>query len=139
MGVESENDTLKSKALEGLKRAFRPEFLNRIDQVVVFNSLSRENLREIVDLLLEHVEGRLQEQQIVLSVGDDVRDYLMQEGYDEEYGARPLRRAIQNHVDDALADAILNGALVPGQTATLHMKDGVIAIEALQQPEPVTV
>jgi ATP-dependent Clp protease ATP-binding subunit ClpC len=138
MGVESEDESLKSKALEGLKRAFRPEFLNRIDQVVVFNSLSRENLRQIVDLLLEHVEGRLQEQQIVLQVGDDVRDFLMQEGYDEEYGARPLRRAIQNHVDDALADAILNGALLPGQTAALRMENGVIAIEALQ-PESVAV
>jgi ATP-dependent Clp protease ATP-binding subunit ClpC len=138
MGVESENDTLKSKALEGLKRAFRPEFLNRIDQVVVFNSLSRENLRQIVDLLLEQVEERLQEQEIVLHVGEDVRDFLMQEGYDEEYGARPLRRAIQNHVDDALADAILNGTLSAGGTASLTMEDGAIKIEAVQ-PQPVAV
>ncbi len=138
MGVESANDELKSKALEGLKRAFRPEFLNRIDQVVVFNSLSREDLRQIVDLLLEHVEERLREQEISLHVGDDVRDFLMQEGYDEQYGARPLRRAIQNHVDDVLADAILNGMLAAGGTATLRMENGAIAIEA-QQPQPVAV
>jgi ATP-dependent Clp protease ATP-binding subunit ClpC len=138
MGVEAEDESLKSKAMEGLKRAFRPEFLNRIDQVVVFNSLSRENLRQIVDLLLEHVEQRLQEQGIVLEVGTDVREFLMQEGYDEQFGARPLRRAIQNHVDDALADAILNGTLQAGQTAALRMENGGIAIEALQ-PEAIAV
>jgi ATP-dependent Clp protease ATP-binding subunit ClpC len=136
--VEAEDESLKSKAMEGLKRAFRPEFLNRIDQVVVFNSLSRENLRQIVDLLLEHVEQRLQEQGIVLEVGTDVREFLMQEGYDEQFGARPLRRAIQNHVDDALADAILNGTLQAGQTAALRMENGGIAIEALQ-PEAIAV
>jgi ATP-dependent Clp protease ATP-binding subunit ClpC len=84
------------------------------------------------------VEQRLQEQGIVLEVGTDVREFLMQEGYDEQFGARPLRRAIQNHVDDALADAILNGTLQAGQTAALRMENGGIAIEALQ-PEAIAV
>jgi ATP-dependent Clp protease ATP-binding subunit ClpC len=122
--------------MEGLKRAFRPEFLNRIDQVVVFRSLSRENLRAIVDLLLEHVADRLAEQEITLDVTDEVRDFLMDEGYDEEFGARPLRRAIQNHVDDALADAILNGTLETGQTARVVLTDGAIEVQAVQ-PETV--
>jgi ATP-dependent Clp protease ATP-binding subunit ClpC len=132
---EVERDTIHSKAMEGLKRAFRPEFLNRIDQVVVFHSLSREQLREIVDLLLEHVEDRLSEQDIALEIGDDVREFLMNEGYDEAFGARPLRRAIQTHVDDALADAILNGALSPGQTAVLSITHSAVKVEALI-PEP---
>jgi ATP-dependent Clp protease ATP-binding subunit ClpC len=136
VGAEDRNDEIKAKALEGLKRAFRPEFLNRIDQVVVFRTLSRDDLRAIVDLLLERVEERLDEQDIALDVSDEVRDFLMAEGYDEEFGARPLRRAIQSHVDDALADSILTGDLLPGQTAHLRLIDGAIRIETLQ-PEPI--
>jgi ATP-dependent Clp protease ATP-binding subunit ClpC len=128
---EGQQDAMKSKAMEGLKRAFRPEFLNRIDQVVVFRSLNRNDLRQIVDLLLERVAERLAEQEIELQIGDDVRDFLMQEGYDEEFGARPLRRAIQNHIDDALADAILNSTVTNGQTAQLSMSDGAVRVEAL--------
>ena len=103
----------------------------RIDQVVVFHSLTREQLRQIVDLLLEHVEARLAEQAIELRIGDDVREFLMQEGYDEAFGARPLRRAIQTHVDDALADAILSGTLSAGQTAVLSIADNAVRAEAL--------
>jgi ATP-dependent Clp protease ATP-binding subunit ClpC len=126
--AEAANDAMKSKALEGLKRAFRPEFLNRIDQVVVFSALTRENLRQIVDLMLQEVAARLREQGITLEVGDDVRAFLMDEGYSEEYGARPLRRAIQSHVDDALADAILAGELQPGATARLALADGAVRV-----------
>jgi ATP-dependent Clp protease ATP-binding subunit ClpC len=126
--AETANDAMKSKALEGLKRAFRPEFLNRIDQVVVFSALTRENLRQIVDLMLQEVAARLREQGITLEVGDDVRAFLMDEGYSEEYGARPLRRAIQSHVDDALADAILAGELQPGATARLTLADGAVHV-----------
>ncbi len=126
--AEEANDARKSKALEGLKRAFRPEFLNRIDQVVVFRSLTPENLRQIVDLLLAQVAGRLSEQGIGLEIGDDVRSFLIAEGYDEAFGARPLRRAIQNNVDDALADAILAGELQPGDSAHLSVADGAIRV-----------
>src|SRR5436305_8338530 len=131
------DDAMRSKALEGLKRAFRPEFLNRIDQVVVFRALTRQDLRQIVDLLLTHVEARLQSQGINLEIGNDVRDFLMQEGYDAEFGARPLRRAIQNHVDDALADSILTGALSSGQIARLTLTDGAITIEAVTVEDEV--
>ena len=131
LGEASENDELRSKAMEGLKRAFRPEFLNRIDQIVVFDSLSRESLRLIVDLLLRKVEERLEEQNITLQIGDDVRQFVMDEGYDEEFGARPLRRSIQTHIDNALADALLSGKLLTGQTAQLSMLEGAVAVRAL--------
>jgi ATP-dependent Clp protease ATP-binding subunit ClpC len=121
-------DAVRSKALEGLRRAFRPEFLNRIDQIVVFRSLSRENLQAIVGLMLKDVERRLHEQQITLAIDEDVSTFLINEGYNEEYGARPLRRAIQSHVDDALADAILSGAISAGQTARLSVVDGAIKV-----------
>jgi ATP-dependent Clp protease ATP-binding subunit ClpC len=127
---EDRQGAIESKALEGLKRAFRPEFLNRIDQVVVFRSLTRENLHVIVDLMLADVRKRLEGQHIELEFGDDVRNFLIGEGYSEEYGARPLRRAIQSHVDDALADAILAGTLAEGQTAQLSMVDGALNLTA---------
>jgi ATP-dependent Clp protease ATP-binding subunit ClpC len=131
MSEAAEGDEMRSKAMEGLKRAFRPEFINRIDQIVVFDSLTREHLRSIVDLLLLQVEGRLMEQNIDLEIGDDVRDFLMDEGYDEAFGARPLRRAIQTHVDDALADALLSGSLTSGRRAHLSMVDGAISVSVL--------
>ena len=87
-------------------------------------------LRQIVDLLLAKVRERLAEQEITLEFGDDLREFLMREGYDQEFGARPLRRAIQTHVDDALADAILAGELQPGQTATLSVSDGAVQVTA---------
>jgi len=95
---------------------------------VVFHSLTREDLRRIVDLLLANVQGRLVEQGIALEVTDEAKAFLITEGYDEEYGARPLRRAIQSHVDDALADAILAGEVASGATARLVMEDGAIRV-----------
>ncbi len=131
---DSEEAQRKAKAMEGLKRAFRPEFLNRIDQIVVFHALGRPELRQIIDLLLAKVQARLAEQAITLEYGDDLRDFLMKEGIDEEFGARPLRRAIQAHIDDALADALLAGALQPGQTAVLSVQDGKVQVSARGEP-----
>jgi len=108
---DEQHEVIRSKAMEGLKRMFRPEFINRIDQIVVFHALGREELYKIIDLLLSQVRSRLSEQKIELVVGDEVRDLLLREGFDEEYGARPLRRAIQTYVDDTLADALLNGVV----------------------------
>jgi ATP-dependent Clp protease ATP-binding subunit ClpC len=127
---DEQHAEMRAKALEGLRRVFRPEFLNRIDQVVVFHSLTRTELWQIVDLLLAQVRGRLEEQGISLEIGDDVRAFLIAEGFDEEFGARPLRRAIQTHVDDALADAILAGELHAGQTARLSVADGAVRVTA---------
>ena len=134
---ESQEAQRRAKALEGLKRAFRPEFLNRIDQIVVFHALGREELRQIIDLLLAKVQQRLSEQEITLGFGEDLRDLLMKEGFDAEFGARPLRRAIQTHVDDALADALLAGTLQPGQTAHLSVADGAVQVSASGEPSPV--
>ncbi len=132
---DERNEMIHSKAMEGLKRMFRPEFINRIDQIVVFHALGREELYKIVDLLLEQVRSRLSEQKIDLVVSDEVRDLLLREGFDEEYGARPLRRTIQTYVDDALADALLNGGIAPGQVAYLVLQDGKVAVEAQVVPQ----
>ncbi|MFI5271633.1 MAG: AAA family ATPase [Ktedonobacterales bacterium] len=127
---DSESAQRHDRAMQGLKMAFRPEFLNRIDQIVVFQALGRDELRQIIDLLMTQVSLRLREQAIPLRYGDDLRDLLMQEGFDEQFGARPLRRAIQTHVDDALADAILAGVLGSGQTAVLSVVDGAVKVTA---------
>ncbi|HLG64281.1 MAG TPA: AAA family ATPase [Ktedonosporobacter sp.] len=125
-----QHEAMRSKAMEGLKRLFRPEFINRIDQIVVFHSLGKTELYRIVELMLNQVRLRLSEQGIELTVSDEARDFLLKEGFDEEYGARPLRRAIQTHVDDALADALLNGEIASGQTAYLTVGDGKIIVQA---------
>src|SRR6266550_2045309 len=127
---DEQHEAMRSKAMEGLKRMFRPEFINRIDQIVVFHSLGKAELYSIVDLLLAQVRSRLSEQKIDLVVSDEARDFLLLEGFDEEYGARPLRRAIQTYVDDTLADALLAGEIAPDQTALLTVRDGQMAIEA---------
>lgn len=132
---DEQHEAMRSKAMEGLKQAFRPEFLNRIDQIVVFHSLGKSELYRIVDLLLEQVRTRLSEQGIALEVNDEAKDVLLREGYDEQYGARPLRRAIQSYVDDALADALLSGEIARGMTALLTVHDGNIAVVARQVAE----
>ncbi len=121
---DEQHEAMRSKAMEGLKRMFRPEFINRIDQIVVFHALGKSELNSIVELMLNQVRVRLSEQKIELVVTDEARDFLLQEGFDEEYGARPLRRAIQTYVDDALADALLAGEIASGQAAVLTVHDG---------------
>jgi ATP-dependent Clp protease ATP-binding subunit ClpC len=130
---DEQHEVMRSKALEGLKQAFRPEFINRIDQIVVFHSLGKSELYRIVDLMLDEVRTRLSEQHIGLEVSDEARDFLLREGFDEQYGARPLRRAIQTYVDDALADALLSGEIASGMTALLTERDGNITIVPQQQ------
>ncbi|HZO71538.1 MAG TPA: AAA family ATPase [Ktedonobacteraceae bacterium] len=132
-----QHEAMRSKAMEGLKRLFRPEFINRIDQIVVFHSLGKIELYRIVELMLNQVRLRLSEQGIELAVSDEARDFLLKEGFDEEYGARPLRRAIQAYVDDALADALLNGEIASGQMAYLTVSDGKIVVQAQEITQTV--
>jgi ATP-dependent Clp protease ATP-binding subunit ClpC len=130
---DEQHEAMRSKAMEGLKRMFRPEFINRIDQVVVFHALGKEELNQILDLMLLQVRGRLNEQKISLEISDEVRDLLLKEGFSEEYGARPLRRTLQTYVDDVLADAVLAGELSAGQTANLVLREDQVVLE----PQPI--
>src|SRR5690606_19828498 len=106
---------MKSKMLAELKKAFRPEFLNRIDDMIVFHSLEKENLRDIVTLMSKQLSERLKEQDINLELTDAALDKIAKEGYDPEYGARPLRRALQKHVEDRLSEELLKGNALAGQ------------------------
>lgn len=106
---------MKSKVMEELKKAFRPEFLNRIDELIVFHALEKKHLQKIVTLLSDQLVKRLKEQSIFLELTEEAKGKISQEGYDPEYGARPLRRAIQKHIEDRLSEELLKGTLLTGQ------------------------
>ena len=102
-----------------LRRALRPEFLNRIDAVVVFNPLTRQEIRKIVDLQLARLEKQVEEEGYTLNVTDDAKQLLANEGYDPSFGARPLRRVIQDRVQNGLANALLDDRFADGATITV--------------------
>ena len=115
---------IRSHVLAEMKRLFSPEFLNRIDESVVFHSLSKPELEQILELELNDVRSRLGDQQISLEVRKDAREYLMEKGYDPKYGARPLRRVLQKDIEDPLSLDILKGRFLPGSTAIAYVRDG---------------
>ena len=129
---------MKEKLLGELKKVFRPEFLNRIDATVVFHPLNKEHIRKIVDLMLDIVAERLAERGMKLEVTDAARDFLGEKGYDEVFGARPLRRAIQDRVEDKLSEGLLSGHFRTGDTVVVDLKDGEITVNSLN-PQPVEV
>ena len=129
---------MKNNVLDEVKRFFRPEFLNRIDGQVVFHSLAREHMREIVKLQLQDVNAELIEQGITMEVSDAARDWLSEEGYDPQFGARPMRRLIQDHLEDKLSDAIIAGELSPGDTAIVDLNDDEDGL-VVSSKEPVPV
>jgi ATP-dependent Clp protease ATP-binding subunit ClpC len=118
-----------------LKQAFKPEFLNRIDARIVFHSLREEQIRQIVDLMLKRVQNQLVEQEITLETTDDGKAFLVDKGYDAAFGARPLRRAIQNHVEDPLAEGLLTGRFHPGDTVVADRTDGELVLDPRPRPE----
>jgi ATP-dependent Clp protease ATP-binding subunit ClpC len=114
--AETSYEIIKEKVAAELKQNFRPEFLNRIDATVVFRSLTVEEIRQIVDLMLQRVRDQLKAQQMSLDVTQEAKDHIIKLGYDPAYGARPLRRVIQNMVEDVLAEHLLLGKYEPGTT-----------------------
>lgn len=124
-------EDMKDKVLGELKRIFRPEFLNRLDGVMVFHALNREHIQEIVDLEVEKVSVRLAEHGLSLKLNDEARTYLADKGYDPSLGARPLRRVIQNEVEDALSEALLGGRFEAGDKVLVVVEDGAIGFQAL--------
>ncbi|MDR7515918.1 MAG: AAA family ATPase, partial [Armatimonadota bacterium] len=116
------------QVLDEVRRTFRPEFLNRVDEVLVFRPLTSEHIRQIVDLQLRDLAARLRDQHITLEVTDAARDYLAREGYNPDFGARPLRRVIQREVENPLARLVLASQLRAGQTAVVDYADGGLQI-----------
>ncbi|MFC2032287.1 ATP-dependent Clp protease ATP-binding subunit [Chloroflexota bacterium] len=131
---EEAYERMKEKLLGELKKTFRPEFINRIDGVVVFHSLTKEDIRKIVDLMLAKVTQQLAEKEIKLEVTDAAKDILGEKGYDEVFGARPLRRVIQDMVEDKLSDSLLRGKFGAGDTVVVDLEGEEIVIHPTTVP-----
>ncbi|MEI5909164.1 ATP-dependent protease ATP-binding subunit ClpC [Bacillus spongiae] len=119
---------MKSKVLEELKKAFRPEFLNRIDELIVFHSLEKDHLKDIVSLMANQLTKRLKEQNISLTLSEKAKEKIVEEGFDLEYGARPLRRAIQKHVEDRLSEELLKGKVLTGQDIEIDVQENEFTV-----------
>jgi ATP-dependent Clp protease ATP-binding subunit ClpC len=119
---------MRKTLTEQLKRTFRPEFLNRIDSVIIFRQLTPSDIRQIVDIILGEVNERLEEHELTLEATMSAKDWLMEHGYDREFGARPLRRLIQSVVEDKLSDAVLAGDFGPGDVVVVDTQDGEIVL-----------
>jgi len=126
--AERNYEEMRKTLLEEVKRTFRPEFVNRVDSVIVFRTLSREEICQIVELELDKVRARLTEYDIELDVTEAARDLLVEEGYSEEYGARPLRRVIRSRIEDALSEAILTGEFKDGDTVLVDAEGDEVVL-----------
>jgi ATP-dependent Clp protease ATP-binding subunit ClpB len=123
-----DTDTVKAYVLAEVRTKFRPEFLNRVDEIILFHRLKREQITQIVDIQIAHLQKLLLDRKITLQLDSSARTWLANKGYDPAYGARPLKRVIQKHVQDPLAEQILAGRIKDGETVKLSVREGTIAI-----------
>ena len=126
--MEKEYENVKKDVLAELKKEFRPEFINRIDEIIVFHKLIDEEIKQIIDIMLKQVKKRLEEQNMIVEIDDGVKELIAKKGIDTNYGARPLRRAIQSNLEDKIAESILDGIVKPGETVKAIVKDERIEI-----------
>ena len=129
-------EKMKSKVNEELKRYFKPEFLNRIDETIVFHELTLDEVKEIVDLMLDRVHKQLKNSDLEIVLSDEAKEYLATEGYNKEFGARPLRRSIQRLLEDPLSEELLKGKYKAGSTiiASLNEESGTLDFEGVEAP-----
>ncbi len=125
----SDRQVMEQRVTEELRRHFRPEFLNRVDDVIIFHSLDENQLAAIVDIQLQRLEKRLASQQLTLDVDKSARQFLARDGYDPQFGARPLKRAIQEHLLDPLAVRVLEGEFKSGNQIKASAKNGVLVFQ----------
>jgi len=128
-------EEMKNRVMSELKRGFRPEFLNRLDEVIVFHALSKEEIKKIVDMLLVEKKELLKERGIDIEVAEEAKELIAQEGYDPDFGARPLRRAIQKLIDNSLSEEVLKGRFKEGDSVLIEIKDGHIAFSKKDKGE----
>jgi ATP-dependent Clp protease ATP-binding subunit ClpB len=120
-----------------VRQHFRPEFLNRVDEIIIFNPLTREQIKAIVDIQLERLRKRLAERRITLTLTPAAMELIANEGYDPVYGARPLKRVIQRRIQDPLALALLDGHFHEGDTVLVDVEKGELVLRKAGRPEPV--
>ncbi len=127
--TKDETAASDARVMNAIKQIFRPEFLNRVDEVIIFHELNREELLQIVDLMLKEITAELEEKDIHITFTDEVKEYILQKGYEPKYGARPLRRAIQKYVENELAECLLKNELAPSENASIIIVDDKISIK----------
>jgi ATP-dependent Clp protease ATP-binding subunit ClpC len=132
---EQDYADMKERVLSELKRTFRPEFLNRIDEIIVFHALNEEHIRSIVSLMVNEVNDRLTEQGIIIEVTDKAKDLLAKEGFDPMFGARPLRRVIQKRIEDRLSEELLKGNIATGDTVVIDAKEDDLTFNKKESAE----
>jgi ATP-dependent Clp protease ATP-binding subunit ClpC len=127
---EDAYEKMKGNVMEELKRTFRPEFLNRVDEIIVFHQLQEEHLKQIVELMLKSLLGRIKEMNVNVAVTDKAKSLLVEKGYDQAYGARPLRRAIQKMVEDQLSEEMLKGEIKPGSDVVIDAEEDKLVFKS---------
>ncbi len=132
-------EDMKKELLEEVEKHFRPEFLNRLDEVIVFQSLYREDLSRIIDIEVKHVQERLRGMGLQVQLSDEAKEFLIEKGYNPEFGARPLRRAIEQFVEDPLAEEMLRGAYQGKKSLRITIRDGHLYFESLEAAEDLEV
>jgi ATP-dependent Clp protease ATP-binding subunit ClpC len=134
---EDEYKTIKSSIEDAVKRLFNPEFINRIDDFIIFRKLNKEHIYQIIDIQLEELRKRLKDKSITLELTQGAKDFLVEKGYDEKFGARPLKRAIMQYVEDELAEVLLTGNVKPGTTIVADYDDSTKKLRFdFKEPEP---
>ena len=126
---------MKDTVMGELKRVFNPEFLNRVDETIVFHQLTKDHLKRIVDLMLDRLQSQLGEKKIQLLIDEAAKEFLINQGFDPNFGARPLRRAIQRHVEDALAEEVLRGRFPEGGSIRIRSADQGLVFESANLQE----
>jgi ATP-dependent Clp protease ATP-binding subunit ClpC len=122
-GEDADYEKMKERVMDELKRTFRPEFLNRVDDLIVFHALSEEHIRQIVEIMLDELNHRIEEFSLHIEVSDEVKGMLLKEGFDPNYGARPLRRVIQRRLEDGISEEMLQGKIAPGDTVAVTVDE----------------
>lgn len=129
-------EDMKKNVMGELKKTFRPEFLNRVDEIIVFHPLNRDEIRKIAQLMLDEVSKRMKARNITMTYTEEAKDFISSKGYDKTYGARPLRRTIQELIEDKLAEEILDGKVREGDTVQVGLENGQLVFSAIQTTPP---
>ena len=127
-------ERMKADLMQEVEKHFRPEFLNRVDDVIVFHQLTRHDMSTIIDIQLKDVYDRLTQKRIVLSMPKEAKEFLIEKGFNPDFGARPIRRAIERHVEDAMSDSILRGTIKEGSTVEVRVQDGELQFDVVDKP-----
>jgi len=125
---QKEYENTRKDVMSELKKQFRPEFINRIDEIIVFHKLNDNDIKQIIEIMLKQVQNRLKQQEITIEFAEEIKEYIAKKGIDTNYGARPLRRAIQSNIEDKIAEAILDGIVIPMKEATMTIENDEVKI-----------